>query len=68
METHIGDGRINPTTCHICSVQYPELEAALALWIQQQEVKGLAIKGRLIKIKAERIATALNIKVLISKK
>ncbi len=46
METHIGDGRINPTTCHICSVQYPELEAALALWIQQQEVKGLAIKGQ----------------------
>src|SRR5258708_22389312 len=35
METHVGDGGINPTTCCIHSVQHPELEAALALWIKQ---------------------------------
>src|SRR6267154_4877057 len=45
METHVADGGINLTTRRICSVQYPELEAALALWIQQREVRGLTIKG-----------------------
>ena len=28
METHVGDGGVNPTTHCICSVWYPELEAA----------------------------------------
>ena len=64
MEMHVGDGGINPTTHHMHSVQYPELEAALALWVAQREARGLTIKGGLIKMKAERIGKALNIQNL----
>ena len=64
MEMHVGDGGINPTTCCMCSVQHPELEAALALWVEQREARGLTIKGGLIKTKAERIGKALNIQNL----
>ena len=64
LEMHVGDGGINPTTCCMCSVQYPELEAALVLWVEQQEARGLTIKGGLIKMKAERIGNALNIQNL----
>jgi hypothetical protein len=60
MQSHISEGGINPTTCHTCSVKHPELEAALALWVQQQEAKLLTIKGPLIIEKAERIAKRLN--------
>ena len=35
MVRYIKDGGINPTTHHIHSVQHPELEAALALWVKQ---------------------------------
>jgi len=64
MESHISEGGINATTCHTCSVKHPELEAALTLWVQQQEAKLLTIKGGLIIEKAERIAKALNAKGL----
>ena len=64
MEKHLGDGGINPAIRCIRSVQYPELEAALALWIQQREARGLTIKGGLIRTKAERLAAALNVTTL----
>jgi hypothetical protein len=35
MQSHISEGGINPTTHCTCSVKHPELEAALALWVQQ---------------------------------
>ena len=64
MVKHIGEGGINATTRCICSVQHPELEAALALWVKQREARGLTIKGTLIKMKAERIGKAMDIKDL----
>jgi len=64
MQSHISEGGINATTSCTCSVRHPELEAALTLWVQQQEVKLLTIKGGLIIEKAERIAKALNAKGL----
>lgn len=59
MNTTAMTTRVANTVCNICicSFQYPELEAALALWIHQQE-------GGLIRTKAEQIAAALSIEEL----
>jgi len=51
----------NPTTHRTHSDHHPELEAALTHWVEQQEAKLLPIKGRLIKVKAERLVKAFTI-------
>ncbi len=61
MEAHVGVGGVNPTTHRTHSDHHPELEAALTHWVEQQEAKLLPIKGRLIKVKAERLVKAFTI-------
>jgi len=59
---HLASGGISATTCQISKPKHPELEVALALWVEQREARLLTITGELICEKAQRIAVALDIK------
>jgi len=54
-------GGVKGTTCRIREVRFPELEAALTLWIEGREALLQPITGLLIVAKAERLRDALNL-------
>ena len=54
----IAQGGAGGTTCRIREVKFPELEAALKLWIEGREAMLQPVTGPLIIAKAERLCVA----------
>jgi len=59
----VAKGGTKAATCRIREVKFPELEAALKLWVEGCEAKLQPITGPLIVAKAERLRAALNLPI-----